>query len=115
MANQSGGTTTIGSGAQASAARTERQADTETLTDQIETLKSELASVRGTLSDLARSGAREGKATANQYVKAGRAQADAVIAEAQDMTQELEAKIAKNPLTSVLIAAFFGYLFGRFR
>ena len=114
MANQSGGTT-VGSSAQATAARAERQADTETLADQVETLKSELSSIRGTLTDLAKSGAREGKATANQYVKAGRAQADAVIAEAQDMTEELEAKIAKNPLTSVLIAAFFGYLFGRFR
>lgn len=114
MANQSGATTG-GSVSQASSARAERQAEQETLADQIETLKAELASVRGTLTDLARAGAREGKATANQYVKAGRAQADAVIAEAQDMTEELEAKIAKNPLTSVLIAAFFGYLFGRFR
>jgi len=114
MANQSSGSSAASS-MQSGAARGEREAHSESLADQVETLKSDLAAIRGTLADLAKAGAREGKQTANEYVKAGRKQADAVLAEAQDLQEEFEAKIAKNPLTSVLIAAFFGYLFGRFR
>jgi ElaB/YqjD/DUF883 family membrane-anchored ribosome-binding protein len=115
MANQSGSAASSGGSMQGTAARSSREVETDTLADQVEALKTDLASIRGTLADLAKAGAREGKATANQYVKAGRAQADALLGEAQDLQEEFEAKIAKNPLTSVLIAAFFGYLFGRFR
>lgn len=115
MANQGSSAASAGSSMQSTAARSSREAEAETLADQVEALKSDLNSIRGTLADLAKAGAREGKATANQYVKAGRAQADALLGEAQDLQEEFEAKIAKNPLTSVLIAAFFGYLFGRFR
>ena len=88
----------------------------ESLEAQIETLKSELASVSATLSDLLKSSVRQGRAkaerTAQDYLHQGQEQADAAMETAREYGEALEGQITKNPFTAVLIALGLGYLVG---
>ena len=106
MANES----TAGSTGKRSAA------SEESLEAQVETLKAELASVSATLSDLLKSGVRQGRAkaerTAEQYLRQGQEQADAAMDSAREYGEALEGQITKNPFTAVLIALGLGYLVG---
>lgn len=91
-------------------------ANTEALQEQIETLKGDLALIAATLKDLVKSGVREGRSkaerTADQYLKQGKEQADAVMDDARAYGEALEGQIAKNPFTAVLVALGLGYLVG---
>lgn len=91
-------------------------ASEESLEAQVETLKSELASVSATLSELVKSGVRQGRAkaerTAQEYVRQGQEQADAAMDSARAYSEALEGQITKNPFTAVLIALGLGYLVG---
>jgi ElaB/YqjD/DUF883 family membrane-anchored ribosome-binding protein len=106
MANES----TAGSTARRSSA------GEESLEGQIETLKSELATVSATLSDLVKSSVRQGRAkaerTAEQYLRQGQDQADAAMESARAYSEALEGQITKNPFTAVLVALGLGYLIG---
>jgi ElaB/YqjD/DUF883 family membrane-anchored ribosome-binding protein len=90
--------------------------DTETLQEQIEALKSDLASISATLASLVKSGVREGRAkaeqTAEQYLREGQDRADAAMASAREYGEALEGQITKNPFTAVLVALGLGYLVG---
>jgi len=91
-------------------------ASEESLEAQVETLKAELASVSATLSDLLKSGVRQGRAkaerTAEQYLRQGQEQADAAMESARAYGEALEGQITKNPFTAVLVALGLGYLVG---
>jgi ElaB/YqjD/DUF883 family membrane-anchored ribosome-binding protein len=82
----------------------------------VETLKAELASVSATLSELVKSGVRQGRAkaerTAQQYMQQGQEQADAALEGARAYSEALEGQITKNPFTAVLVALGLGYLVG---
>ena len=88
----------------------------ESLEAQVETLKAELANVSATLSELVKSGVRQGRAkaehTAEQYLRQGQKQADAAIDSARAYGEALEGQITKNPFTAVLVALGLGYLVG---
>lgn len=90
--------------------------DTEALQEQIEALKSDLASITATLTGLVKSGVREGRAkvgeTAEQYLRQGQDQADAAMESARAYGEALEGQITKNPFTAVLVALGLGYLVG---
>jgi ElaB/YqjD/DUF883 family membrane-anchored ribosome-binding protein len=129
MANEatSGATSgAAGGGGQgrAAAARSTAGASTETMPDttdqslaeQVDTLKSELTRVSTMLSDLVRSGAREGRATvertAGYYKREGQRQADAALEEARAYSEALEDRIRGNPFSAVLVALGLGFLVG---
>ena len=88
----------------------------ELLEAQVETLKAELANVSATLSELVKSGVRQGRAkaerTAEQYLRQGQEQADAAVDSARAYGEALEGQITKNPFTAVLVALGLGYLVG---
>jgi ElaB/YqjD/DUF883 family membrane-anchored ribosome-binding protein len=90
--------------------------NTEELQAQIETLKDDLAAISKTLSDLVRSGVREGRSRAerkaNEYKQQGKEQADAAIAEARAYGDALEGRIVDNPFAAVLVALGLGFLVG---
>jgi len=100
----------------AGAASRRSSAGEESLEAQVETLKSELAAVSATLSELVKSGVRQGRAraerTAQQYVQQGQEQADAALESARAYSEALEGQITKNPFTAVLVALGLGYLVG---
>lgn len=118
MANESTSATGRSAAARASQAGegTSVERNMETLSDQVETLKSELAGISATLSDLVRSGAREGRATveraADHYVRQGRRQADAAVESARAYGDALEGQITRNPFSAVLVALGLGFLVG---
>jgi ElaB/YqjD/DUF883 family membrane-anchored ribosome-binding protein len=88
----------------------------EELQAQIETLKQDLASISTTLSDLIRSGIREGRSKAEQkaseYRQHGMEQAEAALEEARAYGDALESKIVQNPFAAVLVALGLGFLVG---
>lgn len=81
------------------------QAETESLEAQIETLKSDIASIGNTLAGMAKSQARG-------YARQGQAQADAALESAQAYSEALEERITKNPFSAVLVALGLGFLVG---
>jgi ElaB/YqjD/DUF883 family membrane-anchored ribosome-binding protein len=103
--------TSEGAGAQSETAR-----NTEELQEQIETLKQDLAAISTTLSDLVRSGVREGRSKAErkarEYQRQGWEQADAALAEARAYGDAFEEKITQNPFAAVLVALGLGFLVG---
>lgn len=96
--------------------QSETAQNTEELQAQIETLKEDLAAISKTLTDLVRSGVREGKSkverTAAQYKRQGMDQADAAMEEALAYGEALEGKIVQNPFAAVLVALGLGFLVG---
>jgi ElaB/YqjD/DUF883 family membrane-anchored ribosome-binding protein len=90
--------------------------DAQSMSDQIEELRSDLAAVAATLSDLVRSGAREGRETvertADYYLSEGRRQADAALDGARAYGEALEGQITRNPFSAVLVALGLGFLVG---
>ncbi len=99
---------------QAAESATERNMDS--LSDQIEMLKTDLAGISATLADVVRSGAREGRATvertAEYYARQGRQQADAAVEGARAYGDALESQITRNPFSAVLVALGLGFLVG---
>ncbi|MGQ7794198.1 DUF883 family protein [Faunimonas sp. B44] len=95
---------------------TATSADMKSLSAQLDILKEDVATLTATLTELAKSGAREGRArveqTAEDYYREGRRQADAVLAEARALGEEVEGQIGRNPITAVLIALGLGFLIG---
>ncbi len=108
MAKEATGETT---GGQSETAR-----NTEELQAQVETLKSDLAAISATMSDLIRSGVREGRSKAGrkarEYRQQGMEQADAALAEARAYGDAFEEKITQNPFAAVLVALGLGFLVG---
>jgi ElaB/YqjD/DUF883 family membrane-anchored ribosome-binding protein len=88
----------------------------EELQEQIESLKADLAAISTTLSDLVRSGVREGRTRverkASEYKRQGMEQADAALEEARAYGDALEGKIVENPFAAVLVALGLGFLVG---
>src|SRR5690606_15682189 len=76
MANEATGGGTAQARAATSRAAAEAERDAESLGEQIDTLKADLALISSTLADLVRSSAREGREsverTAEQYMREGR-------------------------------------------
>ncbi|MBZ8132107.1 DUF883 C-terminal domain-containing protein [Afifella sp. IM 167] len=97
---------------------TEKKADAlgSDLNREFETLKADVAELSTRISDLLRTGAREGKEVfserADHYRREGKRQADAALAEAQALTDDFSQSISRNPLTAVLIAVGLGFLIG---
>jgi ElaB/YqjD/DUF883 family membrane-anchored ribosome-binding protein len=83
---------------------------------EIETLKEDLAALTTTLSNLMRSGVREGRGRferkAEEYKKQGLEQADAAFQEARAYGDALEERIVQNPFSAVLVALGLGFLVG---
>jgi len=90
--------------------------DAADLQAQVETLKQDLAAVTATLTDLVRSGVREGRSKverkASDYKKQGLEQADAALEEARAYGDALEGKIVQNPFAAVFVALGLGFLVG---
>jgi ElaB/YqjD/DUF883 family membrane-anchored ribosome-binding protein len=90
--------------------------DVESLEAQIETLKGDIAAISATLTDLVRSGVREGRAkaerTAEHYKQQGKEQADAALEGARAYGEALEGQIERNPFSAVLVALGLGFLIG---
>lgn len=90
--------------------------DTETLTEQIESLKADLAGISQTLAELLKDSAREGRRTvedtADYYMREGKRQADAAVESAREYGEALESQIARNPFSAVLVALGLGFLVG---
>jgi ElaB/YqjD/DUF883 family membrane-anchored ribosome-binding protein len=90
--------------------------NSEELQAQIETLKEDLATISATLSDLVRSGVREGRSRAEQkaseFSQQGREQAAAALEEARAYGDAFEEKIVQNPFAAVLVALGLGFLVG---
>jgi ElaB/YqjD/DUF883 family membrane-anchored ribosome-binding protein len=88
----------------------------ESLEAQIETLRSDIAAISATLSELVKAGVREGRAkaeaTAERYRKQGKEQAEAAIEGARAYGEALEAQIERNPFSAVLVALGLGFLIG---
>jgi ElaB/YqjD/DUF883 family membrane-anchored ribosome-binding protein len=121
MANETTGGRATARGTQAGEGLAERSGasvdrSVDNLSDQIETLKADLAGISATLADLVRSGAREGRATvertAEYYAREGRRQADAAVEGARAYGEALEGQIARNPFSAVLVALGLGFLIG---
>ena len=116
MANEPTGAAGRATTRASQAGETSVERNMETLSDQVETLKSELAAISTTLSDLVRSGAREGRATvertADYYMRQGRRQADAAVEGARAYGDALESQITRNPFSAVLVALGLGFLVG---
>src|SRR5690349_19005044 len=93
-----------------------RTGSEESLERQAETLKAELAQVSTKLSELVKSGVRQGRARAERaaegYVRQGQEQADAALDTARAYGEALEGQITRNPFTAVLVALGLGYLVG---
>lgn len=108
MASES--TTTARQGARSAAS------DVESLEAQIETLKSDIAAISATLTDLVKSSVREGRAkaeqTAEHYKQQGKEQAEAAIDSARAYGEALEGQIERNPISAVLVALGLGFLIG---
>jgi ElaB/YqjD/DUF883 family membrane-anchored ribosome-binding protein len=115
MASEAAGASRQGSSRSASG-QSETAQNTEELQVQIETLKEDLAAISKTLTDLVRSGVREGKSKverkAAEYRKQGMDQADAAMEEAIAYGEALEGKIVQNPFAAVLVALGLGFLVG---
>ncbi len=111
MANES----TAASSAARSGTRS-TASEAESLQEQIETLKTDLASISTTLSDLVKSGVREGRAkaerTADYYKRQGKEQAEAAVDSARAYGEALEGHIERNPFSAVLVALGLGFLIG---
>jgi ElaB/YqjD/DUF883 family membrane-anchored ribosome-binding protein len=113
MANEaaSGVKSSRGAGAQSETAQ-----NSEELQAQIETLKEDLAAISATLSNLVRSGVREGRGKverkARAYKEQGAEQASAALEEAHAYGEALEKKIVQNPFAAVLVALGLGFLVG---
>jgi ElaB/YqjD/DUF883 family membrane-anchored ribosome-binding protein len=90
--------------------------DAENLTQQIETLKADLAAISATLADLVKDSAREGRATiektADRYMREARRQADTAVEGARAYGEALEGQITRNPFSAVLVALGLGFLVG---
>jgi len=90
--------------------------DAESLEAQIETLKGDIAAISATLTDLVKSGVREGRAkaerTAEHYKQQGKEQADAALEGARAYGEALEGQIERNPFSAVLVALGLGFLIG---
>jgi ElaB/YqjD/DUF883 family membrane-anchored ribosome-binding protein len=90
--------------------------EVESLEAQIEALKSDIAAISTTLSDLVKSGVREGRAkaerTAEHYKQQGKDQAEAAIEGARAYGEALEGHIERNPFSAVLVALGLGFLIG---
>ena len=90
--------------------------DAETLSEQIETLKSDLSSISATLADLVKDSAKQGRRTVEQtadyYVREGKRQADAAVEGARAYGEALEGQISRNPFSAVLVALGLGFLVG---
>ncbi len=88
----------------------------EELQTQIETLKQDLSAISTTLSNLVRSGMREGRGKferkAREYKDMGTEQADAALDEARAYGEALEGRIVQNPFAAVLVALGLGFLVG---
>jgi ElaB/YqjD/DUF883 family membrane-anchored ribosome-binding protein len=88
----------------------------ESLEAQIEVLKGDIAAISATLSDLVKSGVREGRAkaerTAEQYKQQGKEQAEAALDSARAYGEALEGHIERNPFSAVLVALGLGFLIG---
>jgi ElaB/YqjD/DUF883 family membrane-anchored ribosome-binding protein len=121
MANETTGSRATARATQAGEGASERSGasldrSVDNLSDQIETLKADLAGISATLADLVRSGAREGRAsverTAEYYAREGRRQADAAVEGARAYGEALEGQIARNPFSAVLVALGLGFLIG---
>jgi len=86
------------------------------LNREFETLKADVAELSSRISDLLRTGAREGRDVFNEradhYRREGKRQADAALAEAQQLSDDFSQSISRNPLTAVLIAVGLGFLIG---
>ncbi len=108
MANDS--TTTARQGTRSAAS------EAESLEAQIETLKGDIASISATLSDLVKTGVRQGRAkaerTAEHYKQQGMDQAEAAIDGARAYGEALEGHIERNPFSAVLVALGLGFLIG---
>lgn len=116
MANEATGGGTAQARAATSRAAAEAERDAESLGEQIDTLKADLALISSTLADLVRSSAREGREsverTAEQYMREGRRHADAAVQEARAYGEALEGQISRNPFSAVLVALGLGFLVG---
>ncbi len=112
MASEATGAARQGS----SRSQSETAQNSEELQAQIEALKDDLSSISKTLSDLVRSGVREGRSRverkANEYKQQGLDQADAALEGARAYGEALEGKIVQNPLAAVLVALGLGFLVG---
>ena len=97
-------------------ARSRTAAEVETLEEQIDTLKKDIASISTTLQDLVKTGVREGRAkaerTADYYKRQGKEQADAAMDSARAYGEALEGHIERNPFSAVLVALGLGFLIG---
>jgi ElaB/YqjD/DUF883 family membrane-anchored ribosome-binding protein len=90
--------------------------DMEELRSQMETLKSDIASIGTTLSDLVKNSARAGRGKAERvaehYKRQGLEQAEAAIDGARAYGEALEGQIERNPFSAVLVALGLGFLVG---
>jgi len=109
MANES-----AASSAKQGARSTASEADS--LQEQIETLKQDISAISTTLTDLVKTGVREGRAkaerTADQYKRQGKEQAEAAVDSARAYGEALEGHIERNPFSAVLVALGLGFLIG---
>ncbi|MBK1625150.1 DUF883 family protein [Afifella marina] len=86
------------------------------LNAEFEILKADVAELSTRISDLLRTGAREGKDMLNEradyYRREGRRRADAAMSEAEALSDDLSQSISRNPFTAVLVALGLGFLVG---
>ncbi|WP_034491631.1 DUF883 family protein [Afifella pfennigii] len=110
------GSTAGGSNGRKSETEKKAEALSSDLNREFEELKADVAELSARLSDLLRTGAREGRdmlhERAEHYRREGKRQADAAMAEAQALSDDLSKSISRNPLTAVLVALGLGFLIG---
>lgn len=94
MANESGGTR-----------QSRTPATVESLEEQIDTLKKDLAAISSTVTDTVKSSVRD-------YKRQGREHADQAVESAREYGEALEGQISKNPFSAVLVALGLGFLVG---